>query len=168
MWVKLDIDDSEDDNRYINDEYSLKVKFLFDEHFSPLIVNKVKSYGYSCFHVNDFNLKGHPDENIYGFSIKRGFVLVTTNTKDFWPESPKIPLKNSRGVICLETSPGDEKKIISFMEMICNVFGRIGKLLIGSKVKISGNEIIIKYQGKTKIEMMKYDVRNDVIYELQQ
>jgi len=166
MWEKTELlkNEFQENINYWKAYLRKKAKFLFDENIDLAIVDEIKSNGYKSTHVIDENLKGQPDEKIYNFARQKSLIIVTTNTKHFWPNNKKMPLKTSPGIICLESNPGDINKVLFLLANACYYFGDSAKMLCGTKAKVTEKEIILKIQGTTKIEFMKIDLKTGDFY----
>jgi predicted nuclease of predicted toxin-antitoxin system len=166
MWEKTELSKKEEEENltYWKSFLQKKAKFLLDEHLDPVFVSELKGGGYHAIHVEEVGLIGMPDENIYNYAKKKDLIIITANTKHFWPNSKKIPLKNSPGIICLECNPGDFDKIIFLLANVCYYFGNSAKGLIGTKIKVNEKEILMQVSASTKIEFMKVDIKSGEFY----
>lgn len=61
------------------------MKFLLDEHLSPALVSRISSLGLYAAAVAHIGLCGASDPVIWRYAYENGFVVVTTNAKDFLP-----------------------------------------------------------------------------------
>lgn len=165
MWKKIEYTDSEDELNSIIKAFKKKARFLLDENIDPNIAEDIGNLGYRVTTVYKKGLAGKPDTTLYNYARKKKYVLVTTNTKDFWNDTRKMPLKTSPGIICLESDPGNTDKLLKLLAITFHWFGAMATVLDGAKVKISKRWIIMKLQGRSKVEHIKYDLTNDDMYQ---
>lgn len=60
----------------------MKQLFLIDEDLSPLLVARLKQFGYSATSVREIKLKGSDDIKIIGWAINNNAVIITGD-KDY-------------------------------------------------------------------------------------
>lgn len=59
------------------------MQLLLDEHISPTLVARLAEMDVYAQSVPHVGLMGRPDREIWQFALDHGFVVVTTNARDF-------------------------------------------------------------------------------------
>lgn len=59
------------------------IRVLLDENVSPSLVGKLSDMGIYAIAVPHVGLSGEPDHKIWDYASKNGFVVVTSNARDF-------------------------------------------------------------------------------------
>ena len=59
------------------------IRVLLDEHVSPSLVGKLGDKGVYAEAVAHIGLSGEPDGKIWNHALENGFVVITSNARDF-------------------------------------------------------------------------------------
>jgi len=59
------------------------IRILLDERVSPSLVGKLGDKGVFAVAATHVGLSGEPDAKIWNYAFKNGFVVVTSNARDF-------------------------------------------------------------------------------------
>ena len=59
------------------------IRVLLDENVSPSLVGKLSDMGIYGVAVPHVGLSGEPDQKIWDYAYKNGFIVVTGNARDF-------------------------------------------------------------------------------------
>lgn len=69
---------------------TININILLDENVPPSAKGLFSDFGYTCFHIQDLNLKGASDEVVLKKSLELKACLCTCNGKDFVIQLPPV------------------------------------------------------------------------------
>jgi predicted nuclease of predicted toxin-antitoxin system len=121
---------SDEEASQIDAEIKKKARFLVDENMGIDVANVIRGEGFNTLFVEDVNLHGHSDEDLFGFAWKDNRVLLTHDT-DFLNDQ-RFPLNRCPGVVVL---PGGSTHI-----------GDIDDILSGLLILVGENRVSLWHQ----------------------
>jgi len=120
----------------------MKLRFLLDQNISPTTKKFLLRLGILVNHIDDFNLSGKTDDEIYEFVKQKKFVLITFDQEFAFTYINK---KDLEGLIILRIHP----QILENMHKILSgFFANI------TEKKILGNIIVLE-MDKYRIKKVK-------------
>jgi len=71
---------SDEEASHIDAEIKKKARFLVDENMGVHVANFVRGEGFNTVFVEDVNLLGHSDEDLFTYAWKDNRILLTHDT----------------------------------------------------------------------------------------
>jgi predicted nuclease of predicted toxin-antitoxin system len=101
--------------------------FLIDECLSPKLVAFANARGHHATHVVFRNLQGTPDDKLMPLIKGEGFVLVTSNGRDFLPLFAKEDVH--AGLIVLVPANCDRDEQVKYFGLALDVIETLSDLI---------------------------------------
>jgi predicted nuclease of predicted toxin-antitoxin system len=144
-----------------------KAKFLVDESLGREAAVFLRREGWNAKAVQEANLEGHSDEDVYAFAARENRILLTHDT-DFLDDR-RFPPNRNPGIVVLPGASGESEPLVSAMLNMLKIIAPYREAYRESKVVFNADgTLVVRSRDHSTGAMTntRYRLRNNAATEV--
>ena len=132
-WTKIDLPPQEEIDAFVS-RFQKKTRFSVDESLGREAAKAIRDLGWNVKYVEDVDLKGRADEDVFAYAWRDNRILVT-HDEDFLNDG-RFPPHRNPGVVIVPGGDGNERALLEALAFVLSVVAPFRETYRGTKPRI--------------------------------